>query len=302
MGSALIPIFVSFPIQTRRPIPPFSSKRQTPTKSITLEAMSNSSAGIGCSPTMDAAFGPAVAACRDSFDFTIVFEQSIFTLLPASLLLLAAPARLAHLRKLPHVITGKGRSRMAKLIIIALFSALQLALVALWSSQPPALGGLRTVCIAASSVAFVASLVVFALSYSEHTKSRRPSAVLNAYLFVSLILDMAIVRTFWLASPGEVPSSVRGVFTASFALKALLLVLEALEKAPGVGADGVLRNPEAASGLYSQGLFWWLNPLLLDGFRRLLKPADMYGLDESLSSAVLSAKFWPIWNRGLWPI
>ena len=52
-------------------------------------------------------------------------------------------------------------------------------------------------------------------------------------------------------------------------------------------------------GLYSRGLLSWLNPLLLDGFRRLLKPADLYALDESMKADVLNQKFWTAWKKGL---
>lgn len=69
-----------------------------------------------CAPTADAAFGPAVGEeCRDGFDFTIVFEQSVLVLLPSSLLLLAAPVRLAQLRGASVKVAGH-RLRLAKLV------------------------------------------------------------------------------------------------------------------------------------------------------------------------------------------
>lgn len=69
-----------------------------------------------CAPTADAAFGPVVdAACRDGFDFTLVFEQSIFVLLPAAMLILMAPLRLLQLRKSPIKVADQA-SRMIKLV------------------------------------------------------------------------------------------------------------------------------------------------------------------------------------------
>jgi hypothetical protein len=43
----------------------------------------------------DDTFGPTVRnlSCRDGFDFTLLFEESIFTILPAALLLCALPLR-----------------------------------------------------------------------------------------------------------------------------------------------------------------------------------------------------------------
>lgn len=263
--------------------------------------MSNISSPAACWPTADASFGPVVQDCRGDFDFTIAFEQYLFTILPASLLIIAGPLRLRYLSKSPSVVSGDSSFfRLIKLAAVAVFSALQLALLALWAAQPAALlGRVRTVSVAASCVSFVASLVFCVLSYAEHSRSPRPSSILNAYLFVSLLLDGAILRTFWMS---DLAPSVRAVFTASFALKACLLVLEAKEKAGlvvrGGGGDGERRNPEITSGLYSRGLLSWLNPLLFDGFRRLLKPADLYALDKSMKADVLNVKFWKAWDKG----
>lgn len=262
--------------------------------------MSNISSAAACWPTADEGFGPVAQDCRGGFDFTIAFEQYLFSILPASLLILAAPLRLRHLRKLPSVVTGASL-RNAKLAAAAAFSALQLALLGLWASQPGALGRVRAASAAASGVSFAAGLALCALSRAEHARSPRPSSVLNAYLLVSLLLDGAILRTLWLAGGGTAADPVRGVFTASFALKACLLILEAKEKSAFLvgGGEPRRRNPEATSGLYSRGLLSWLNPLLLDGFRRLLKPADLYDLDESMRAAGLNDKFWAAWERGL---
>lgn len=69
-----------------------------------------------CAPTADAAFGPIVSQdCRSGFDFTLVFEQSIFVLAPGCVLLLLAPFRLAVLlKRAPQV--KPSRLRSAKLV------------------------------------------------------------------------------------------------------------------------------------------------------------------------------------------
>lgn len=59
-----------------------------------------------CEPWNDNAFGPIVKGCRSDFDFTLLFEQSVFTIGPAALLLLFTPPRLvklsgAHAKTLP---------------------------------------------------------------------------------------------------------------------------------------------------------------------------------------------------------
>ncbi|TDZ40639.1 ABC transporter atnG [Colletotrichum spinosum] len=252
--------------------------------------MSNSSASV-CSASADDSFGPVVRNCRNGFDFTLTFEQSLFTILPACLLLLIAPFRLQRLWKGPLKVTGNAL-RLSKQLAIAILAILQLALVGIWTSQNAA-GRLRTVSIAASSVSFVASLVVGGLSYIEHSKSLRPSSILNTYTLASLVLDGAILRTMWLS---HLSVALCAVFTASFAVKALLVILEAQAKTP-CPAGGRVYSPEQTSGIYSRGLFWWLTPLLVTGFRRLLKPLDLFALDESMSAALLNKRFWACWNK-----
>jgi len=70
----------------------------------------NSSAGV-CN---EAAFGPAVHGCRQDFDFTLAFEQYIFSVLPSTLFILAAPLRLAFLqrRENPQKVAGHGFKRV----------------------------------------------------------------------------------------------------------------------------------------------------------------------------------------------
>lgn len=47
---------------------------------------------------LDNSFGPSAGDCHGSIDFTLLFEQSILTILPAALLLLISPIRIHFLR------------------------------------------------------------------------------------------------------------------------------------------------------------------------------------------------------------
>ncbi|GJC96884.1 ABC multidrug transporter [Colletotrichum higginsianum] len=250
------------------------------------------SSSIGCSPTADDAFGPIVQNCRQGFDFTLAFEQCLFTILPALLLLLAAPLRLRHLAKLPRAVSGTAL-RLAKQAAIGVLAVLQLALVALWATHREA-GRLRTVSIVASCASFAAAVMFGGLSSIEHAKSLKPSSILNIYMLVSLVLDGAILRTVWLS---HLSVTISAVFSTSFALKAVIVILEAWGKTPYLAGGRRSYSPEETSGIYSRGLFWWLTPLLLTGFRRLLKPLDLFVLDRSMSTAVLDERFWRDWNK-----
>ncbi|KAK8059612.1 hypothetical protein PG996_009542 [Apiospora saccharicola] len=247
----------------------------------------------GCALTAEGWFGPTVQGCRDNFDFTLSFEQCIFTILPASALLIVAPLRIFHLRKLPAVVGGS-LLRQLKLAIFVLLAALQLAYCIVWATWSPADSSLRTTATAAASISFMATLFACVLSCYEHSRSLKPSSTLNAYILVSLILDMATLRTIW---QSRLPVPIRAVATASFCSKGVILFLEAIEKRRYILDTGHNRSPEETSGIYSQGLFLWMNSLLGNGFRQLLKPTDLFPVEEGMSAAVLDDKFWKTWHR-----
>ena len=46
---------------------------------------------------IDNTFGPHAGYCRGGFDFTLLFEEGILTLLPVAIFLIAAPARIYYL-------------------------------------------------------------------------------------------------------------------------------------------------------------------------------------------------------------
>lgn len=147
-----------------------------------------------------------------------------------------------------------------------------------------------------------------ALSYAEHGKSLRPSSLLNVFLLVSLLLDAAMLRTLWLSE--FVNGAIQAVFSASFAVKAALVVLEAVEKSRFLlvlgmpagdrdgDADGEKTAPEETAGLYGRAVYAWVTPLLRTGFRRLLAARDLFVLDAEMRTARLGERFWGVWNTG----
>ncbi|KAK2932439.1 AAA ATPase domain [Fusarium oxysporum f. sp. vasinfectum] len=252
----------------------------------------NSSENL-CTFSVDASFGPFVGPeCRDGFDFTLVFEQSILVLSPAALLLILAPVRLFRLRNVPVKVTGY-RLQTVKLALIALLAVLHLVLVVLWATRPSN-SRLDRVSVAAACVSFASSLMSCVLSRAEHAKSPRPSSLLSLFLAVSLLLDVALLRTLWLV---PMSTAIPAVFTAAFALKAIVVVLEGWSKAPYLVADSGPHSPEVTAGLYARAVFAWMTPLLLTGFRKLLRPMDLFELDEEMGSAALIDGFWKHWHN-----
>ncbi|VTT70466.1 unnamed protein product [Fusarium fujikuroi] len=257
----------------------------------------NSSENL-CTSSLDASFGPFVGPeCRDGFDFTLVFEQSILVLSPAALLLILAPVRLFRLRNVPVKVTGH-RLRTVKLALIALLAVLHLMLVVLWAIRPSN-SRLDRVSVAAACVSFASSLMSCVLSRVEHAKSPRPSSLLSLFLAASLLLDVTLLRTLWLV---PMSAAIPSVFTAAFALKAIIVVLEGWNKAPHLVAGSGPHSPEVTAGLYARAVFAWVTPLLLTGFRKLLRPMDLFELDEEMGSAGLIDGFWKHWHTQKAPV
>ncbi|ORY71658.1 multidrug resistance-related protein [Pseudomassariella vexata] len=239
----------------------------------------------------DNSFGPGVKSpdCRGSFDFTILFEESIFTILPATLFILLAPFRA--LRLLRRRIRVKRTALYAgKVVAIGAYIGLQLAVLVLTAHS-----AVQTqVSIASATLSLASGLSLAVLSHLEHAKSIRPSFLINIYLIATVLLDIARVRTQWLLGEDGV---VAGVLTASVAVKVGMLLLEAAEKRSLL--LGLDRNfsIESTSGVFSRSSFWWLNSLLVSGFKKVLTMDDLPAIHEKLDSDRLAVQLQLAWGK-----
>jgi ATP-binding cassette subfamily C (CFTR/MRP) protein 1 len=148
--------------------------------------------------------------------------------------------------------------------------------------------------IAAAALSVVDAFTFCILSYAEHGRNLRPSAVLGAYLFFSLLFDIVRVRTLWLI--GE-DTTVARLFTTSVVLKAVILLLEAKEKREFLRPEDQGKGPEELSSIFSQSIFYWLNQLISSGYSKILSLQDLYPLDAKLEAQNLGPKLSVVWNK-----
>ncbi|KXX77725.1 Canalicular multispecific organic anion transporter 1 [Madurella mycetomatis] len=236
----------------------------------------------------DESFGPTVRGCRGDFDFTIKFERIFFSLIPAPVFIALALARIVHLTRKPIIVSGR-LLRVSKLVAISAYSVLQLALLVLSSTKSRRFGALF---IPSDAVVLASALCMLLLSNLEHLRAPRPSIFFNAYLFITILLDVAQVRTLWLASTSSDELAFSRVFTCGVAVKALLIVLESQSKSKWIRLwDVKEHSPEETSGLYGLGAYFWLNRLFLTGYRKVLQLRDLFPLDRNIASEVLQAKY-----------
>lgn len=130
-----------------------------------------------------------------------------------------------------------------------------------------------------------------ALSLLDHSKSFRPSALLSVYLFLTSLFDAVQARTLFLASETKSQYIYCGVFTATLVYKILLLLLEARQKSKWTTSNAAERSPEETCGIFSLGVFLWLNKIFVEGYSKVLTIADLFPLDTGLRSRTLHERF-----------
>jgi ATP-binding cassette subfamily C (CFTR/MRP) protein 1 len=177
-------------------------------------------------------------------------------------------------------------------VVIGIYAALQIALVVLWSKSRVYFW--TRLPIASTVLSISAAFGLLLLSHLEHVKSIRPSFAITIYLFVSLIFDITRVRTQWLLSTND---AVAAVLSASVAVKTIMLLLETVGKRRILLSAYHGLSPERTSGLFSRGFFWWLNDMLLNGFKGVLSVNDIFPVTEKLSSQKLSDDLQRRWDK-----
>jgi hypothetical protein len=144
--------------------------------------------------------------------------------------------------------------------------------------------------IAEPVLGLVESIALTSLIFMEHRNSRKPSKLIGGYLAVTIIVDIALVRTFWLRSIW----AIAAVFTSSFVLKVTLLVLEEWPKT--LAGDDKIR--ETSSGVINRSFFWWLNSLFLQGHRGILETEDLQNIDPKFDTDHVSGPLEERWLQG----
>ncbi|RGP60633.1 hypothetical protein FLONG3_10802 [Fusarium longipes] len=234
----------------------------------------------------DGAWGPGVRGCRGDFDFTQKFERIFFSIIPTVIFIASAIARVAVLAQRERIVNGVVL-QAAKLAFLVVYTATQLGYLIIITTG--ATGIVHDLSIAGSCLALVASLLACALSYKEHSCTRKPSTLLNIYVLLTLLFDIVQARTAWLLIDGS--SQQARLFTASVAVKAVILCLETIPKTRWIHWNAEEHSPEESSGVFSVGVFAWLNQLFMRGYRGVLKIEDLYPLDESMASSRLQIRF-----------
>lgn len=170
----------------------------------------------------------------------------------------------------------------------AIYTILQLVLLILVCIDGSKLPYLS---ITADALAFVVAICISSLSFLEHAHSPRPSILLSVYLSLSILFDIARVRSLWLQASRQYEITYVRCFTVATVWKVVLLLLESLHQQRWLNWDRKLHSPEETTGFYGLGSFLWLNPLLFSGYKKVLSLSDLFSLDKDVSAEVLQKSF-----------
>lgn len=128
----------------------------------------------------------------------------------------------------------------------------------------------------------------------EHIRSVRPSNIICAYLFFSILFDATQCRTLWLLG---ITQTTAALYTTMLATKVAIFGLEVHEKRTILFEYFRSLGPESTSGIMSRGLFWWLNSLMMKGFSASLSLSSLYNVDEQLQSKPLLQRAQEEWSK-----
>ncbi|KAM5429329.1 hypothetical protein McanCB56680_000032 [Microsporum canis] len=246
---------------------------------------------MACSITVEDVFGPVVASsCLGGFDFTLLFEESILTLVPLGIAVAWAFFRFRALHREPAKAQPSWLAAL-KLATYAVFVALQTAILILYALHQAPKTRLTLACAALTVVGYC---ILAAVSYLEHVRSVRPSTLLNIYLGVSTLLDLARTRTLFFIQGSR---TIAVIFLVGFIIKILCFVLEVIEKRHLLKPKWKDASPEATSGVINRSLFLWLNGLFIKGCRALLTVNVLTPLDDELLAASEPSALLKRWEK-----
>jgi len=134
---------------------------------------------------------------------------------------------------------------------------------------------------------------VILLILVEHRRTIRPSSVLSLYLFASAVISSIHIRSALLRRQGL---SVPRLLSAVIVLDLGLLALESWPRSLYL-KDAEKYSPEELAGLFSRGIFWWVNLLLRLGSHKILKIDDLYPLNQAFLSQGINQRISRIWGR-----
>ncbi|KAJ3496793.1 hypothetical protein NLG97_g2397 [Lecanicillium saksenae] len=237
----------------------------------------------------DGLFGPQLPG---HFDFTLLFENVMFAIVPGGLVVLAVPFYLKLALRAKRAVRS-GLLLWVKLAIGLAMLAIHITSLVLW--QRAALFRVDFT-LSAAIMSLVSSACILGILYIGHVYSLQPSGFLSVFLSITAIFDVAMMRSYFLREG----LNTLGVLQVTVA--ALKFVLAAFEEVPkrSLFRSKYQRDTasrETVSGFWNRAVFAWINPLMLFGFRSDINIEDLPNTDNDFGAEMLYDHFLPNWTN-----
>ncbi|KAJ6785358.1 hypothetical protein PWT90_03233 [Aphanocladium album] len=238
--------------------------------------------------SQDNVFGPKLVG---QFDFTIFFEQAIFSITPAVVVMLALPFYVWLAKKPLRV--HPGPLLWFKLAAGLALLAVDTANLVLWKRVSTFYSDLS---LPAASISLVSSICILCILYVADTRSVRTSSFLSVFLGVTLLFDIVVTRSYFRRDGLRLLGPLHIVMIT---LKLALVILEEVSKRSRFCSESLRSDAssELTSGFWNRAVFGWLNSFLVFGFQKDLKVEHLPAIDEDLQCIQQYHRFVPNWKQ-----
>ncbi|KGO51314.1 ABC transporter, integral membrane type 1 [Penicillium expansum] len=225
--------------------------------------------------------------CR-AFDFTLLFEDAIFNILPSVAFLLWLIPRLEILRRSP-VKSNSLKFAIYKSVLLFVLFVLQI-IFTVYQVQTVALHTKISTPAAAINIAITLAAII--LSFLEDQRAIQPSDTLIVYFSALSILYIPHLRTLWLIPSIPV---LRGLFTAIYIIVIMITILESARKVNFI--QPLYRNVavEKVHGFWGRNLFVWVLPLFQNAYKTIISLDDLPDVDSTLLGQYAEARLAQTW-------
>ncbi|KAI8961398.1 P-loop containing nucleoside triphosphate hydrolase protein [Daldinia sp. FL1419] len=148
------------------------------------------------------------------------------------------------------------------------------------------------------SLEVVATFVLCALLWLEHRRSIRSSSIITLYLAACIIRD--VLEVFGTLQ-GQRGWLMQDPILAQITLEVALLATENLQKEQIEEYSGQYVSPEERSGLFGKIFFWWISPVLMEGYHNVLLNSSLPSINSTLLSKPVHAAAIRAWENRLKP-
>ena len=240
----------------------------------------------------DSGFGPIF---NGKGHFTLLFEESIFTIAPAIVAILALIVQILSIASKP-MLVRLGPLLGVKALLGTFMMGCDLATLVLWIFE----SSVRTeTTLPSTGLALAGSAAIVMFIILDHFYNYRPSTFFSVFMSVTLLLDMAKTYSCF-HRIGLESQPLCAMYIVSCVLRFLLLLCEEVSKRRFIRRESLRLavGREAASGFWTRSLFLWLNSTLFIGFRQALTVEDLPSLAPEYHSKTAYESFKPQWAKG----